>query len=100
MHVESSGRAEVSVGDILASLMQQPQSHAAYLLTSQGVTRLDILNYISHGIAKVPMRDEPEMAPSTPEGEGASTPSDPLTAYPQNLTEPPPAANLAPLPAP
>src|SRR5687768_4677346 len=57
LHVQSSGRAEVSVGDILAALMQQPQSHAAYLLSSQGITRLDILNYISHGISKIPMRD-------------------------------------------
>src|SRR5258708_5262249 len=87
LHVQSSGRAEVSVGDILAALMQQPQSHAAYLLTSQGVTRLDILNYISHGISKVPMREEPEMAPANPETEGGGAASDPLSAYALNLTE-------------
>jgi ATP-dependent Clp protease ATP-binding subunit ClpA len=89
LHVQSSGRAEVSVGDILAALMQQPQSHAAYLLSSQGITRLDILNYISHGISKVPMRDEPEAAPSAIPGggEGASTSNDPLGAYAVNLTQ-------------
>jgi ATP-dependent Clp protease ATP-binding subunit ClpA len=89
LHVQSSGRAEVSVGDILAALMQQPQSHAAYLLSSQGVTRLDILNYISHGISKIPMRDDPEPAstPSPLGGEGAGTAPDPLDAYAVNLTE-------------
>jgi ATP-dependent Clp protease ATP-binding subunit ClpA len=87
LHVQSSGRAEVSVGDILAALMQQPQSHAAYLLTSQGVTRLDILNFISHGISKVPMREEPEMAPANPEAEPGGAASDPLSAYALNLTE-------------
>jgi len=89
LHVQSSGRAEVSVGDILAALMQQPQSHAAYLLSSQGVTRLDILNYISHGISKIPMRDEPEpvATPSPLGGEGAGAAPDPLDAYAVNLTE-------------
>jgi ATP-dependent Clp protease ATP-binding subunit ClpA len=98
LHVQSSGRAEVGVGDILAALMQQPQSHAAYLLTSQGVTRLDILNYISHGIAKVPMKDDPEMAPSAPGGgETPSAPADPLAAYAVNLTERARAGVLDPL---
>jgi ATP-dependent Clp protease ATP-binding subunit ClpA len=98
LHVQSSGRAEVGVGDILAALMQQPQSHAAYLLTAQGVTRLDILNYISHGIAKVPMKDEPEMASSSPVGvEAPATAQDPLSAYAVNLTERARAGVLDPL---
>ena len=41
-------------GDICAAILQQPKTHAAQLLAEQGVTRLDILDYISHGIAKVP----------------------------------------------
>jgi ATP-dependent Clp protease ATP-binding subunit ClpA len=86
------------VGDILASLMQQPQSHAAYLLASQGVTRLDILNYISHGITKVPMHEEPELAPSSSTaGDGSSTASDPLSAYTVNLTERAQQGKLDPL---
>ena len=88
LHVQSSGRAEVSVGDILAAMMQQPQSHAAYLLSSHGLTRLDILNYISHGISKIPMRDEPEPTSAAPTGgEAPAAASDPLTAYAVNLTE-------------
>ena len=43
---------EVQVGDILAAILQQPKTHAAQLLAEQGVTRLDILEYISHGITQ------------------------------------------------
>ena len=55
LHVQSAQRDEANAGDILAAILQQPKSHAAQLLTDQGITRLDILNYISHGIAKTPL---------------------------------------------
>ena len=55
LHVQSAQRDEANAGDILAAMLQQPKSYAAQLLADQGVTRLDILNYISHGITKVPM---------------------------------------------
>ena len=54
LHVQSAQRAEVNAGDILAAILQQDKSQAARLLGAQGVTRLDILDYISHGIAKTP----------------------------------------------
>ena len=54
LHVQSAQRDEANAGDILAAILQQPKSYAADVLTSQGVTRLDILNYISHGITKHP----------------------------------------------
>lgn len=47
-HVRSAEKNEVTVGDILASIFQEEQSHAAYFLQANGVTRLDVLNYISH----------------------------------------------------
>src|SRR5712691_4598951 len=55
LHVQSGGRDEVRAGDLFAALLQQPRTHAARLLASQGITRLDVLNYISHGITKVPV---------------------------------------------
>ncbi|MFN7132112.1 MAG: Clp protease N-terminal domain-containing protein, partial [Myxococcales bacterium] len=58
-HVQSSGRQEIEAGDILAAIYREPDSHAAYLLEEQGVTRLDVLNYISHGIS----RNESEPSP-------------------------------------
>src|SRR3954453_12111752 len=54
LHVQSAQREEANAGDILAAMLQQPKSHAAQLLSEHGVTRLDILNYISHGITKTP----------------------------------------------
>jgi len=79
LHVQSSQRQEAQIGDILAAIMQQPQSHAAELLAAQAVTRLDILEYISHGIAKTPQAPEPSsdrgLAGSGEDGSG--TASDP-----------------------
>ncbi len=87
LHVQSAGREEASVGDVLAALLQQPKAFATQLLAAQGVTRLDVLNYISHGVTKVP-RTEPEEVPA---GESADTPGeasrDPLAAFSINLTE-------------
>ena len=53
LHVQSAGKDEVRSGDVLAAILQQPKAYAAQVIESQGVKRLDILNYISHGISKV-----------------------------------------------
>jgi ATP-dependent Clp protease ATP-binding subunit ClpA len=91
LHVQSAQRTEVNAGDILAAIMQQDKSEAARLLTAQGVTRLDILDYISHGIAKTPHVPAPEpedgRAPSGGGDEGPAAAADPLGAYCLNLTE-------------
>ena len=52
LHVQSAQRAEVNAGDILAAILQQPKSQAARLLEAQGITRLDVLEFISHGIVE------------------------------------------------
>ena len=54
LHVQSAGKSEVNAGDIVAAILQQTNSYACQLLEAQSVTRLDVLNYISHGISKVP----------------------------------------------
>jgi ATP-dependent Clp protease ATP-binding subunit ClpA len=102
LHVQSAGRSEVRAGDIFAAILQQPKSHAAQLLEGQSITRLDILNYISHGIAKVPLPSGDEPAPdrSVTEGvgdEGPATARDPLGAYALNLTARARAGLLDPL---
>ncbi len=53
LQAEGSGQPAVDGGNILAAFYQAEQSYAVYLLLQQGVTRLDILNYISHGISKI-----------------------------------------------
>jgi len=105
LHVQSAGKGEVEAGDLLAALLQQPRSHAAQLLTAQGVTRLDVLNYISHGVTKVPMppgeaAEEGEADHPATGGageEGSSTAKDPLGAYTLSLTSRAKAGLLDPL---
>src|ERR1044072_4310092 len=53
LQAEGSGQKEVDGGNVLAALFQSPNSHAVYLLKKQGITRLDILNYLAHGISQV-----------------------------------------------
>lgn len=57
LQAEGSGQPAVDGGNILAALYQAEQSYAVYLLLQQGVSRLDILNYIAHGISKVDYGD-------------------------------------------
>jgi len=58
IHVQSSGREEVTGANLLVALFSERESHAVYFLQEQEMTRLDAVNYISHGIAKVPGRTE------------------------------------------
>src|SRR5215210_5126342 len=53
LQAEGSGQREVNGGNILAALYQAEQSHAVFFLKKQGITRLDVLNYIAHGISKI-----------------------------------------------
>jgi ATP-dependent Clp protease ATP-binding subunit ClpA len=88
LHVQSSGKTDADVGDALAALLQERRSQAARLLEGQGVTRLDVLNYISHGISKVPQPPIGEPASAGVGDEDAPRPSaDPLSAFAVNLTE-------------
>jgi ATP-dependent Clp protease ATP-binding subunit ClpA len=56
-HARSAEKQEVAVADVLASIFLEKDSHAEYFLSSQGVTRLDVLNYISHNLSKDPFED-------------------------------------------
>ncbi|OLD20850.1 MAG: ATP-dependent Clp protease ATP-binding subunit ClpA [Acidobacteria bacterium 13_1_40CM_3_65_5] len=92
LHVQSSQRAEVQAGDVCAAILQQPKTHAARLLAEHGITRLDVLEYIAHGISKTPVSGAPD--PVGPGGatagggdEGSATARDPLSAYCSNLTD-------------
>jgi ATP-dependent Clp protease ATP-binding subunit ClpA len=99
LHVQSSGRGEAEVGDALAALLQEVKSRAAKLLATHGVTRLDVLNFISHGIAKVP-RAAPggEGLPAGVDGEDAEfANADPLAAYAMCLTDRAKTGKLDPL---
>jgi len=89
VHVQSAQRDEAHVGDVLAAILQQPKAHAAILLARQGVTRLDVLEFISHGIAKTPLLTPgpDEGTGGTPGDEEPATARDPLSTYCENLTQ-------------
>ncbi len=53
-HVQSSGKKQVTGANVLVALFGEREAHAAYLLNRQSVTRLDVVNYLSHGISKIP----------------------------------------------
>ena len=101
LHVQSAGKDEVRFGDVLAAILQQPNSYAAELLQSQDVTRLDVLNYISHGITKKPAGPAAgpgrEPAPAGKTGDGPAPARDPLAAFAVNLTERATQGRLDPL---
>jgi ATP-dependent Clp protease ATP-binding subunit ClpA len=65
IHVQSSGREEVTGANLLVALFSERESHAVYFLQEQEMTRLDAVNYISHGIAKTPGRAEPRRVRGT-----------------------------------
>jgi ATP-dependent Clp protease ATP-binding subunit ClpA len=72
IHVQSSGRDEVSGANVLVALFSERESHAVYFLQLQDMTRLDAVNFISHGIAKAPGRSaqRPVAGSNTPTPEG------------------------------
>ena len=68
-HVQSSGKKEVGVANVLVAIFSEKQSHAVYLLNRQHVARLDVVNYISHGLSKIAEEKATEKEEST-QGEG------------------------------
>jgi ATP-dependent Clp protease ATP-binding subunit ClpA len=91
VHVQSSGREEVTGANVLVAIFAERESHAAFFLQEQEMTRFDAVQYISHGIAKRPGMSEPRAArgsqesSSSSEGEDKKTSQDALTAYCVNL---------------
>jgi ATP-dependent Clp protease ATP-binding subunit ClpA len=106
-HAENAEREEVDAGDLVAAIFQEPDSQAIALLRAQGVSRLDVLKFVSHGISKLPE----SRAGSDANGSGAGNPAarrpmgdeegeeigDPLTAFSTNLTERASEGKLDPL---
>src|SRR5438309_2513456 len=85
LHAQSSGRKELDTGQMLAALYQAERSQAVYLLRSQGVNKLDVLSYLSHGISKTPAGvPKPAFAPQDEDGEVTG---DPLKQFAVNLIE-------------
>ncbi|ESX24317.1 MULTISPECIES: ATP-dependent Clp protease ATP-binding subunit ClpA [unclassified Mesorhizobium] len=110
IHVQSSGREEVSGANVLVAIFAERESHAAYFLQEQQMTRYDAVNYISHGIAKRPGASEtrsPRGADDEQGGQNGAEPQeeggkkkqqqDALTAYCVNLNNKAKAGKIDPL---
>jgi ATP-dependent Clp protease ATP-binding subunit ClpA len=82
-HARSAEKNEINVGDVLAAMFQEQDSHAVYYLTREGVTRLAVLQHISHEIGSVDdNRERPEQAPEQqPGGDEAQKKVNPLKAF-------------------
>ena len=82
---QSSAQVTIDGGNLLAAMFQERRAHAVYLLEKQGITRLDVLNFVSHGISKSKEGDEDgiESEPALPDGreDGRGSSKDPLEAY-------------------
>jgi ATP-dependent Clp protease ATP-binding subunit ClpA len=109
IHVQSSGREEVTGANVLVAIFAERESHAAYFLQEQEMTRYDAVNYISHGIGKRPGTSqtrtprgsedgEPEnKAPRSDEDAGPKKQQDALKAYCVNLNEKAKVGKIDPL---
>src|SRR5678815_37544 len=79
LHVQSSGKKEVTGANVLVAIFGEKDSHAVYFLQQQGIARLDVVNYISHGITKTPQSAQGKNADQDAEQEGqAETSNSPL----------------------
>jgi ATP-dependent Clp protease ATP-binding subunit ClpA len=92
IHVQSSGREEVTGANVLVAMFAERESHAVYFLQEQDMTRFDAVNYISHGIAKAPGRSETRRVQGADEEERSNEKQqkrghDALDAYCVNLNK-------------
>jgi len=83
-HVQSSGKKEVGVANVLVAIFSEKQSHAVFLLNRRHVTRLDVVNYISHGLSKI-AEEKTDKEESAAEGERDAEGGSPLEKYTTNL---------------
>ncbi|MGB1068991.1 MAG: Clp protease N-terminal domain-containing protein, partial [Henriciella sp.] len=100
LHVESSGQDEVSGANILISIFSERESHAAYFLQEQDMTRYDAVNFVSHGVSKVPGMDkpqEPRGAEQAAEAAAKDSNIEALEAYCINLNEKAKSGKIDPL---
>jgi ATP-dependent Clp protease ATP-binding subunit ClpA len=103
IHVQSSGRSEVTGANVLVALFSERESHAVYYLQEQDMSRFDAVNYISHGIAKVQSRAEQrrpqgaEEEPNQTQEKGNKKGHDALDTYCVNLNKKAAGGKIDPL---
>ncbi|QDC43492.1 ATP-dependent Clp protease ATP-binding subunit ClpA [Methylophilus medardicus] len=96
LHVQSSGKKEVTGANVLVAIYGEKDSHAVFFLHQQGVTRLDVVNFISHGVAKI-QDSEPKASSAEQESEGENVSTGALESFTLNLNAQVIAGKIDPL---
>lgn len=96
-HVQSAGKEEVSGGNVLAALFSEQDSQAVYFLKKEGITRLDVINYMAHGLIKGEDAYEPEQPMIQEEMPQDASTKSPLESYTINLNQQARAGRIDPL---
>ncbi|MCV6622291.1 MAG: ATP-dependent Clp protease ATP-binding subunit ClpA [Cellvibrionaceae bacterium] len=97
-HVQSSGNDEVTGANVLVAIFSEQESQAVYYLKQQNIARIDVVNYITHGISKMAGQSmESEQGQSSEESESDGAASSPLESYASNLNEHAKAGKIDPL---
>jgi ATP-dependent Clp protease ATP-binding subunit ClpA len=86
-HVQSSGKREVSGANVLVAIFSEQESQAVYFLKKQDISRLEVVNYLSHGITRVRDDEQPDSAADLEEEGGESGATNPLEQFTTNLNE-------------
>ncbi|WP_310446346.1 ATP-dependent Clp protease ATP-binding subunit ClpA [Thiobacillus sp.] len=97
LHVQSSGKKEVTGANVLVAVFGEKDSHAVYFLSQQGITRLDIVNFISHGISKTANNEQPPRADEPAETSSEAAAASPLDSFALNLNTQALAGKIDPL---
>jgi ATP-dependent Clp protease ATP-binding subunit ClpA len=88
LHVQGAGKKEVTGANVLVAILAEKESHAVFFLYKQNITRFDVVNYISHGISKVPEESQGELPSSEEPDEAApATERSPLDIFAVDLNE-------------
>jgi ATP-dependent Clp protease ATP-binding subunit ClpA len=98
-HVQSSGKSEVTGANVLVAIYSEQESQAVFFLKTQNVARLDVVNYMTHGISKVSSDSEPDESGGAATGEAGAEEgeSNPLDSYSTNLNLEAAAGHIDPL---
>ena len=97
-HVQSSGKSEVTGANVLVAIFSEQESQAVFFLKTQSVARLDVVNYITHGISKVSGEDDaPEPGQADAEVGAEEGESNPLDSFATNLNAEAAAGHIDPL---
>jgi ATP-dependent Clp protease ATP-binding subunit ClpA len=98
IHAQSAEKKEINGGNLLIAMFREPDSYAVYLLQEQGITRFDLVNYISHGISKIAAAEEwPQSEEEQSEEEKPDRRVKPLEAFAVNLVAKARQGNIDPL---